>query len=466
MSDFKRRLAKEFGDSREYREAYAESFANEYIAAQIKLIRKGRNLSQAQLGELLQSNQGRVSIYEDKEYGRWNIDTLRKIAMQFGCWLKVSIESYGDLLNEAEHFDAAGLLRPAFEDDPGVRRWLDPAQDAGDDPFAPARTLLTPWLLREDADLQPLCDWLQGIDLPGLPAGEDEFQWILWALENTPEWGKLKTILASRVARLITECEIDVRPVGWRPEALLRNLFLLAANLTDPAALEGALDLVYERESNHKTEFGTPRMRREALSALRTAMERNQSGDRWESVWLEFVARGAHWLLPGTVQAGFDGLIHLSPELSSQPYWARLAGAVRELEQRRFREGKAAPGRGTPDLIEELKTHIASTFGFWGDARSAIQMLRAAIPWAGCRPRSLPGPAPFLTGNGRPRFRLCRTPSDGWLRVRCSKVRSSGSCGTTQTGTLRPMPLSKRPKKTSPTAISASNGRRDHCPHK
>ena len=379
MSDFKRRLAKEFDDSREYREAYAESFANEYITAQMKLIRKRRNLSQAQLGELIESNQGRVSIYEDKEYGRWNIETLRKIAMQFGCWLKVSIEAYGALLGEAERFSAAGLLRPAFEDDPEVRRWLGPAQDAKDDQFAPARGLLRDWLHREDADLQPLCDWLQGIGLPGFPDGEDEFQWILWALESTAEWDKLKAILATRIARLITECEIDVRPVGWRPEVLLRNVFLLAANLKEAATLEGPLDPVYQRESQHKRELGTPRMRREALSALRTAMERNQNSTRWESVWFEFVTRGGHWLLPGTAQAGFDGLMRLSPELSSQAYWGRLAVAVRELEQRAFREGRLVPGC-TPDVIEELTTHIGTIFDFWGDPRSAIGLLRAAIP--------------------------------------------------------------------------------------
>jgi len=379
MSDFKRRLAKEFYDSREYREAYAESYANEYITAQIKSIRKRRNLSQAQLGELIDSNQGRVSIYEDKEYGRWNIETLRKIATQLGCWLKFSIESYGTLMEEAERFSAAGLLRPAFEDDPEVRRWLEPAREEEDDAFAPARRLLTQWLRREDGDLQPLCDWLQGIGLPGSSEGEDEFQWILWALEDTPEWEQLKAVLATRIARLITDCEIDVRPVGWRPEALLRNLFLLAANLKEAATLEGPLDLVYQRECEHKRELGAPRMRREALSALRTAMERNQSSTRWEGVWFDFVARGGHWLLPGTAQAGFDGLIHLCPELSGEAYWARLAAAVRELEQRRFREGKVFPG-AMPDLIEDLKNHIGAIFDFWGEPRSAIHILRAAIP--------------------------------------------------------------------------------------
>jgi transcriptional regulator with XRE-family HTH domain len=379
MSDFKRQLAREFNDSREYREAYAESFVNEYIAAQIKLIRKRRDLSQAQLGELIESNQGRVSIYEDKEYGRWNIETLRRIAMRLGCWLKVSIESYGALLDEAERFSAAGLLRLAFEDDPGVRRCLAPAQDAGDDPFAAARGLVTDWLRREDADLQALCDWLQGTGLPGFPEGEDEFQWILWALENTPEWDELKAILARRIALLITESEIDVRPVGWRPEALLRNLFLLAANLNQPAILEEPLDLVYQRELRQKRELGAPRMRREALSALRTAMERNQNSTRWEGIWFEFVTQGGHSLLPGTVQAGFDGLMHLGPELSSETHWRRLAKAVRELERLRFWVRKAAPGRGTPDLIEELKAHIASVLGFWGDSRSAIRLLQAAI---------------------------------------------------------------------------------------
>jgi transcriptional regulator with XRE-family HTH domain len=375
MSDSKRQLAKEFAESREYRESYAEGFANDFITTQMKLLRKQRGLSQAQLGDLIESNQGRISVYENKEYGQWNVETLRRVACTLGCWLKVSMESYGTLLDEADRFSAAELLRPAFEDDPVVRRWLRDDSPA-DDPFAPARRLLTDWLTRDTSDFQPLCDWLQGIGLPGFAEGEQEFQWILWSL---PEGNDAKAILADRLAALIADREIDVRPIGWRPEALLRNLFMLAANLGQENKLQGPLDRVYLRELDHKREFGDTRMRREALAALRTAMERNQADSRWEKpVWMEFVREGRHPFLPGAVQAGIDRLIHLQPKKEDLAYWTRLAGAVREVELRMYREDRVAPGK-QPDVIDELKNYIGTILDYWSEPWAATWLLKAAL---------------------------------------------------------------------------------------
>lgn len=376
MSDFKRTLAKELAESSEYRESYAEGFTNEFITLQIRLIRKLRGISQAQLGEMIESNQGRVSVYENKDYGQWNIETLRRIAASLGCWLKVSIESYGTLLDDAERFSAAGLARPAFEDDAVIRRWLDSAEDFGADVFAPTRRLLTEWLTRDTSDIQPLCDWLQGIGLPGFSEGEEEFQWIIWSL---PENGSLRAVLADRLAKLITEREIDVRPIGWRPEVLLRSLFLLMANLGQAEKLQAAVDLVYRRELEYKRESGDTRMGREALSALRTAMERNQADGRWESVWSHFIKHRSHNFLPGTVQAGFDGLIHLRPAIESAEYWMGLADGIRSVEQQMYSEGRVIPGK-RPDVIDELKGYFGTIFDYWSVPSSATLLLRGALP--------------------------------------------------------------------------------------
>ncbi|MGD1093996.1 MAG: helix-turn-helix transcriptional regulator [Bryobacteraceae bacterium] len=376
MSDFKRKLAKELAESREYRESYAENFSNEFITLQMKLLRKQRGLSQAQLGGRIESNQGRVSVYENKEYGQWNVDTLRRIAASLDCWLNVTIESYGTLLDKADRFSAAGLSRPGFDDDPVIRRWLQDGESFGDDVFAPSRQMLTGWLKRDNADLQPLCDWLQGIGLPGFTEGEEEYQWILWSL---PEDDSLRTNLALRLAALITEREIDVRPIGWRPDVLLRNLFMLIANLGQPATLQSPLEAVYQRESEHKSEFGQTRMGTETLGALRTAMERNQADVRWEGIWFEFVRQGKHAFLPGAVQAGFDGLIHLQPAKEESAYWTRLASAVRELQIQMYREQRVIPGK-QPDVIDELKSHIGTIFDYWGQPFAATRLLKAALP--------------------------------------------------------------------------------------
>ena len=125
MSDFETRLAADLSQGREYREAYSEAFGNEYLATQIQMLRKQHGWTQAELGQRIGSNQGRISVYEDEEYGKWSLDTLRKIASVFGVWVKVSFESYGSLVHEAAHFQPQQLPRAGFENDPDVRRWLE-----------------------------------------------------------------------------------------------------------------------------------------------------------------------------------------------------------------------------------------------------------------------------------------------------------------------------------------------------
>jgi len=378
MSDFKRRLAREFAESEEYRESYAEHFANDYITAQIKLNRKGRNLNQSQLGELIESNQGRVSLYEDKDYTRWNIGTLRKIAARLGCWLKISIESYGALLDQAEHFSAPDLLRPAFENDPVIRRWLNAGEEANPDPFAASRRIITEWLNRDTEDAGPLCDWLQGLDLPGYSGDSEEFQWILWSLESAPEAERLRSILTNRLALMIGDWHVDVRPIGWRPGVLVKNVFLLAANLAMPLILQEPVDGAYRREADYRTEHGTSRLDATSLSALRLAMEHNQADDRWSGVWLEMILHGKHSVFPGTRYTGMEGLLGLKPGLDDSAYWDRLAQAIRMVEQEMHAEQRVGPGK-IPDAIEQLKQLIQTVFDYWKSAAAAIRLLRAAL---------------------------------------------------------------------------------------
>ncbi len=76
-------LKEQFSDE-EYRYGYAESFLNSYIAAQIKILREQRKLTQAQLAEKIGTKQAGISRLENVNYTAWKVDTLTRLARAFG----------------------------------------------------------------------------------------------------------------------------------------------------------------------------------------------------------------------------------------------------------------------------------------------------------------------------------------------------------------------------------------------
>ncbi len=120
MSESRNELKKEFQD-KEYREAYAEDFLNTSSATQIVVLREQRGLTQEQLAQKIGTHQAGISRIENVNYSAWNIRTLKKIAFALDVRLKVSFETFGSLLDEAEAFSRESLQRPFFEKDPAFQ---------------------------------------------------------------------------------------------------------------------------------------------------------------------------------------------------------------------------------------------------------------------------------------------------------------------------------------------------------
>ena len=120
MSELRSRLSKEFQDE-DYRYAYAEGLLNSWIAAQIKVIREQRGLTQAGLAQRIGTKQAGVSRLENVNYTGWKTETLRKVARALGVRLRISFETFGTLLGEAERFNKRSLERPLFEADETFR---------------------------------------------------------------------------------------------------------------------------------------------------------------------------------------------------------------------------------------------------------------------------------------------------------------------------------------------------------
>jgi transcriptional regulator with XRE-family HTH domain len=71
--------------SKGYRESFAASVVKRMIPLQIRILRKQREWSQAQLAKESKLTQGVISRAEDPDYGNLTVNTLMRIAGGFDC---------------------------------------------------------------------------------------------------------------------------------------------------------------------------------------------------------------------------------------------------------------------------------------------------------------------------------------------------------------------------------------------
>ena len=108
-------LKKEFQD-KDYRRAYAESFANTVIATQIRLLRG--SMTQQEFADLVGMKQSRVSAMEDENYSMWSTKTLKKLAAAKDVVFLGRFFSFGELLNWSGSLSEAALTVNPFDRDP------------------------------------------------------------------------------------------------------------------------------------------------------------------------------------------------------------------------------------------------------------------------------------------------------------------------------------------------------------
>lgn len=117
MSELLEQLRQSFADE-EYRNSYAESFMNSYVAAQIKVLREEYPLTQDELADKIGTQQSGVARFENVNYSSWKVETLRKIARALRVRLKITFEEFGTLSDDIEGFKRDVLLRAPFDRDP------------------------------------------------------------------------------------------------------------------------------------------------------------------------------------------------------------------------------------------------------------------------------------------------------------------------------------------------------------
>ena len=101
----------------EYRHQFVEEEINVGIAFQIRSLRNKQNLKQGELANLMNVKQPLVSSWENPNYGKYTLATLKGLAKAFDVGLLVRFVPFSnlaDLTADLTHYDIA---TPAFSEE-------------------------------------------------------------------------------------------------------------------------------------------------------------------------------------------------------------------------------------------------------------------------------------------------------------------------------------------------------------
>lgn len=100
--------------SKEYREALAVEHVNTTLAIQIRKIRENHQWKQSELADLLGKHQETISQWENPDYGRHSITTLKALAATFDVALLVKFISFSELVEDMVSPSETRLSPPSF----------------------------------------------------------------------------------------------------------------------------------------------------------------------------------------------------------------------------------------------------------------------------------------------------------------------------------------------------------------
>lgn len=101
---------------------YRDAFVSEHIATgipfQIRALRKQRKWIQRELAEHAGMLQERISVAENPNYAKFNLQTLKKIASAFDVALIVRFVTFSELVKWELNLSSEALEAVSFDDDP------------------------------------------------------------------------------------------------------------------------------------------------------------------------------------------------------------------------------------------------------------------------------------------------------------------------------------------------------------
>jgi len=101
-------------DSKEYREALAIEHVNTTLAIQIRMMRENHQWKQSDLAARLSKHQETVSQWENPDYGRHSMTTLKALAVAFDVALLVKFIPFSELVQDMVNLSETRLSPPSF----------------------------------------------------------------------------------------------------------------------------------------------------------------------------------------------------------------------------------------------------------------------------------------------------------------------------------------------------------------
>jgi DNA-binding XRE family transcriptional regulator len=101
----------------EYRHQFIEELINVGIAFQVKALRNRQNLKQEDLAKRLDVKQPLVSSWENPNYGRYSLSTLKDLAKAFDVGLMVRFVPFSTLVDLEANLSNDIVAPPSFSDE-------------------------------------------------------------------------------------------------------------------------------------------------------------------------------------------------------------------------------------------------------------------------------------------------------------------------------------------------------------
>jgi transcriptional regulator with XRE-family HTH domain len=114
MISDKERQIRDSLTNREYREALAIEHVNTTLAIQIRMMRENHQWKQSDLAAQLGKHQETVSQWENPDYGRHSMTTLKALAAAFDVALLVKFIPFSELVQDMVSLSETRLSPPSF----------------------------------------------------------------------------------------------------------------------------------------------------------------------------------------------------------------------------------------------------------------------------------------------------------------------------------------------------------------